>query len=56
MKAALLGAIVMISIDNGLGLMGLSSGTKFVVTGGVLLLAVTVDSISRRGRAHSGRA
>jgi D-xylose transport system permease protein len=56
MKAALLGALVMISIDNGLGLLGLSSGTKFVVTGGVLLLAVTVDSISRRGRAQSGRA
>ncbi len=56
MKAALLGAIVMIGIDNGLGLLGLSSGTKFVVTGGVLLLAVTVDSISRRGRASSGRA
>jgi D-xylose transport system permease protein len=44
------------SIDNGLGLLGLSSGTKFVVTGAVLLLAVTVDSISRRGRAQSGRA
>ncbi len=56
MKAALLGALVMISIDNGLGLLGLSSGTKFVVTGGVLLLAVSVDSISRRGRAQSGRA
>ena len=56
MKAAVLGALVMLSIDNGLGLLGLSSGTKFVVTGGVLLLAVTVDSISRRGRAQSGRA
>jgi D-xylose transport system permease protein len=56
MKAALLGALVMISIDNGLGLLGLSAGTKFVVTGAVLLLAVTVDSISRRGREHSGRA
>jgi D-xylose transport system permease protein len=56
MKAAILGALVMLSIDNGLGLLGLSSGTKFVLTGGVLLLAVTVDSISRRGRAHSGRA
>jgi D-xylose transport system permease protein len=56
MKAAILGALVMISIDNGLGLLGLSSGTKFVLTGGVLLLAVTVDSISRRGRAQSGRA
>ena len=49
MKAAMLGALVMLSIDNGLGLLGLSSGTKFVLTGGVLLLAVTVDSISRRG-------
>jgi D-xylose transport system permease protein len=56
MKAALLGAVVMLSIDNGLGLLGLSSGTKFVLTGGVLLLAVTVDSISRRGREASGRA
>jgi D-xylose transport system permease protein len=56
MKAAVLGALVMLSIDNGLGLLGLSSGTKFVVTGGVLLLAVTVDSVSRRGRAQSGRA
>jgi D-xylose transport system permease protein len=56
MKAAILGALVMLSIDNGLGLLGLSSGTKFVLTGGVLLLAVTVDSISRKGRASSGRA
>ncbi|HEX5622102.1 MAG TPA: sugar ABC transporter permease [Solirubrobacteraceae bacterium] len=56
MKAAILGALVMISIDNGLGLLGLSSGTKFVLTGAVLLLAVTVDSISRRGRESSGRA
>jgi len=56
MKAALLGAVVMLSIDNGLGLLGLSSGTKFVLTGAVLLLAVTVDSISRRGREASGRA
>jgi D-xylose transport system permease protein len=55
-KAALLGALVMISIDNGLGLLGLSSGVKFVVTGVVLLLAVTVDSISRRAQASSGRA
>lgn len=55
-KSALLGALVIASIDNGLGLLGLSSGTKFVVTGLVLLLAVAVDSISRRGREHSGRA
>jgi D-xylose transport system permease protein len=55
-KSALLGALVIASIDNGLGLLGLGSGEKFVITGGVLLLAVTVDSISRRGREHAGRA
>jgi D-xylose transport system permease protein len=55
-KSALLGSLVMISIDNGLGLLGLSAGTKFVVTGGVLLLAVVVDSVSRRAQASSGRA
>jgi D-xylose transport system permease protein len=56
MKSAILGALVIGSIDNGLGLLGLSSGTKFVVTGAVLLLAVAVDSLSRRAQAHSGRA
>jgi D-xylose transport system permease protein len=56
MKSAILGALVIGSIDNGLGLLGLSAGTKFVVTGAVLLLAVAVDSLSRKGRAQSGRA
>jgi D-xylose transport system permease protein len=55
-KSALLGALVITSIDNGLGLLGLSSGTKFVVTGAVLLLAVAVDSFSRRVQAAHGRA
>jgi D-xylose transport system permease protein len=56
MKSALLGALVIGSIDNGLGLLGLGSGEKFMITGGVLLLAVTVDSIARKNRASSGRA
>jgi D-xylose transport system permease protein len=56
MKSAILGALVIGSIDNGLGLLGLSSGTKFVVTAGVLLLAVAVDSLATKGRASSGRA
>ena len=43
------------SIDNGLGLLGLGSGAKFVITGGVLLAAVTVDSLSRQGQAVAGR-
>lgn len=54
--SAVLGALVIASIDNGLGLLGLSSGTKFVITGLVLLLAVTVDSVSRRGRENAGRS
>jgi D-xylose transport system permease protein len=55
-KSAILGALVITSIDNGLGLLGLSAGTKFIVTGLVLLAAVTVDSLSRRGRESAGRA
>jgi D-xylose transport system permease protein len=55
-KSAILGALVIASIDNGLGLLGLGSGEKFVITGGVLLLAVTVDSLSRRRLAQTGRA
>jgi D-xylose transport system permease protein len=55
-KSAVLGALVIASIDNGLGLLGLSAGTKFVITAGVLLLAVTVDSVARKGRESAGRA
>ncbi len=55
-KSALLGALVIASIDNGLGLLGLGSGEKFVITGAVLLLAVTVDSLSRKRQTATGRA
>ena len=55
-KSALLGALVIASIDNGLGLLGLGSGEKFVITGAVLLLAVTVDSLSRKRQTQTGRA
>ncbi|HKE80705.1 MAG TPA: sugar ABC transporter permease [Solirubrobacteraceae bacterium] len=56
LKSAVLGALVIASIDNGLGLLGLSAGTKFVITALVLLLAVTVDSLARKGRESAGRA
>ena len=52
--SAFLGALVIASVENGMGLLGLSSGVKFVVTGLVLLLAVLVDAVSRRGRARTG--
>ena len=52
--AALLGALVIASIQNGMDLMGLASGTKFVITGLVLLGAVLVDALSKRRRAARG--
>jgi D-xylose transport system permease protein len=55
-KSAVLGAIVIAMIDNGLGLLNVTAGTKFIVTGLVLLAAVTLDSITRRGREATGRA
>lgn len=54
--SALLGALVIAGVNNGMGLLGLSAGVKFVVTGLVLLAAVLVDAISRRGRTQSGLA
>ena len=54
--SAFIGALVIASVENGMGLLGLSSGVKFVITGLVLLLAVLVDAITRRGRSQSGIA
>ena len=54
--SAVLGAIVIAMIDNGLGLLNVSAGTKYVVTGLVLAAAVTLDSLARRGRVATGRA
>jgi D-xylose transport system permease protein len=44
-----LGGLVIGGIYNGMYLLGLSVQWEFIVTGGVLLFAVTVDAISRRG-------
>ncbi|HEX5610684.1 MAG TPA: sugar ABC transporter permease [Solirubrobacterales bacterium] len=52
---ALLGALVIGSISNGMDLLSLSSSVKLMVTGGVLLLAVLVDAIARQQRSASGR-
>ena len=54
--SALLGALVVASVDNGMGLLGLSAGVKFIITGLVLLVAVLVDALARRSRVKSGRA
>jgi D-xylose transport system permease protein len=45
---AAIGALLISMITNGLGLLGLSAGITFLVTGGVLILAATIDAVSRR--------
>ncbi|WP_323793445.1 sugar ABC transporter permease [Nocardioides sp.] len=53
--SAMLGILVLLSIQNGLNLIGVDSSVRFMVTGAVLLLAVAIDSVSRRARSSSGR-
>ena len=48
--SAMLGAIVIGSISNGMDLLALDSDIKFMITGAVLLLAVTIDAVTRQRR------
>ena len=52
---ALLGALVIQSISNGMDLLGYETAVKFMVTGAVLLAAVIIDAIARRQRQAAGR-
>jgi len=49
MLHALLGGLVVAAIYNGLGLLGLGAAPTYMVTALVLLAAVTVDTLARRG-------
>ncbi|TMD87250.1 MAG: ABC transporter permease [Chloroflexi bacterium] len=51
----ILGGLVIGGIYNGMGLLGLDVRWQFIVTGLVLLVAITIDSLSRRS-ATSGSA
>jgi D-xylose transport system permease protein len=51
---AVIGGLVIATIANGLGLLAQASYINFLVTGGVLLLAASVDAISRRRRSATG--
>lgn len=53
---ALLGAVVLGSIQSGMLLLSLESSVRFMITAAVLLAAVVLDSLSRRGRTSHGRA
>ncbi len=50
---AAIGALVVAVITNGLGLLNLPGGVNYLVTGGVLILAATVDAVSRARRGGS---
>ena len=51
----LLGASVIVAITNGMTLQGQEQGRVYMITGAVLLLAASVDAVSRRKAAASGR-
>ena len=46
----MLGGIVIAAIDNGMGLVGFTAASQYMVTALVLLAAVTIDAVVRRGR------
>lgn len=54
-RGALLGALVISTVANGLDTAGYSDGTIYIVTGLILLFAVTLDTIARRLQVRSGR-
>jgi D-xylose transport system permease protein len=54
-RSALLGALVIKTIENGLDLLGQTDWVKDVTTGIILVAAVTLDTLSRRRLERSGR-
>ncbi|MFF4605075.1 sugar ABC transporter permease [Streptomyces sp. NPDC001339] len=53
--SALLGMLVIQSIQQGLNLLGMASEIQYMITGAVLLAAVVIDSVSRRTQRTAGR-
>jgi D-xylose transport system permease protein len=54
-RDALFGALVIATIANGLNTLNLTQGVIFITTGGILLFAVTLDTILRRRQRAAGR-
>ena len=54
--SAFLGSLVIYSVYNGMSLLNKTADVRFIVTGAVLLIAVTIDALARRGRTTAGRA
>jgi D-xylose transport system permease protein len=51
---AVIGGAVIAVINNGMVLLGLKDGVRYIVTGIILLVAASVDALSRRRAAASG--
>jgi len=54
-RGAFIGALVIATVSNGLNTAGYNPGTIYVVTGVILLLAVTLDTVARRLQVRAGR-
>ena len=54
--SALLGMLVIQSIQTGLNLLNMNTSIQYMITGAVLLGAVVIDSVSRRSQKAAGRA
>lgn len=54
-RNALIGAAVISTISNGMFILGYATGIIFMVTGAILLIAVTFDTVVRRLQVRSGR-
>jgi D-xylose transport system permease protein len=54
-RSALIGSLVIATIANGLDTGGYKTGTIYIVTGVILLLAVTLDTIARKLQVKAGR-
>jgi len=53
MLGAVLGGVIVAVIYNGLELLGLGAAAQYMWTAAVLLAAVTVDTVARRGRTST---
>jgi D-xylose transport system permease protein len=54
-RNALIGSALIATIANGMNIKGYTTGTIYIVTGSILLLAVTFDTVARRLQARAGR-
>ena len=54
-RGALLGAVLIGTLQNGLNTLNVSNGWIYIITGLVLLGAVTLDTVGRRLQTRAGR-